>query len=89
VIWLWSALLVVGVVLVAYTLTRVLAGGLLGDTGTTSISGRSSRPPSDDAAAAGPSRARQILDERYAAGELSTQEYEHRRAVLSGRQEES
>ncbi|WP_237767460.1 SHOCT domain-containing protein [Serinicoccus sp. CUA-874] len=30
-----------------------------------------------------------MLDERYAAGELSTQEYEHRRAVLAGREEES
>lgn len=29
------------------------------------------------------SRAHRILDERYAAGELTTQEYEHRRAVLS------
>ena len=31
---------------------------------------------------AGPSTARQILDERYARGEIDEQEYRHRRAEL-------
>jgi len=62
--WLWAALLVAGVTLLAYCLVRLLAGGLADEPGT------------------GVSRARKVLDERYAAGELSTQEYEQRRAVL-------
>ncbi|MFK5646980.1 SHOCT domain-containing protein [Ornithinimicrobium sp. LYQ121] len=33
--------------------------------------------------------AREILDVRYAAGELTTEEYEHRRRVLSQREEGS
>lgn len=33
----------------------------------------------------GGSRARQILDERFAAGEVSAEEYEQRRRLLDGR----
>lgn len=82
-IWVWTALLIAGMALLAYTVTRVLSGGLLDSTRATPGAGDPGPPPSNDAASPGPSRARQILDERYAAGELSTQEYEERRAVLA------
>ncbi|WP_237770081.1 SHOCT domain-containing protein [Ornithinimicrobium sp. CNJ-824] len=69
-VWFWIVLLVVGVALLGYTAVRVLVGGL-------TDASEGSAPP------ASRSRAREILDERYAAGELSTQEYEERRAVLA------
>lgn len=87
--WVWTTLLITGLALLAYTLARVLAGGLVhGPTGA-GVPGRSRRDRTEDTAPADGSSARRILDERYAAGELSTQEYEHRRAVLAGREEES
>ncbi|OLT38013.1 hypothetical protein BJF82_13985 [Kytococcus sp. CUA-901] len=87
--WVFTALLIGGIALLAYTLARVLAGGLVhGPTGA-GVPGRSRRDRTEDTAPADGSSARRILDERYAAGELSTQEYEHRRAVLAGREEES
>ncbi|MFC5040725.1 SHOCT domain-containing protein [Ornithinimicrobium kibberense] len=50
----------------------MLAGGLADGSGGADLRTSSGGP-----------RARQVLDERYAAGELSTQEYEERRAVLA------
>lgn len=70
--WFWFTLLVVGLMLLGYTVVRVLVGGLADGSGGTDLRAPSSRPP-----------ARAVLDERYAAGELSTQEYEERRAVLA------
>ena len=70
--WLGSVLLVVGVALLGYTAVRVLAGGLADGSGGADLRTSSGGP-----------RARQVLDERYAAGELSTQEYEERRALLA------
>ncbi|GAA1451106.1 hypothetical protein GCM10009641_84930 [Mycobacterium cookii] len=67
--WFYGVLLVLGVVLLAVTAVRMLAGGL--HTG----SGRPGRP-------SGTGGARQILEKRYAAGELSTEEYQHRSRVL-------
>ena len=69
--WIWFMLLVVGLVLLGYTVARVLVAGLADGSGGADLRTPSSRP-----------RARGVLDERYAAGELSTQEYEERRAVL-------
>ncbi|MDP3968839.1 MAG: SHOCT domain-containing protein [Nocardioides sp.] len=65
----YGALLVLGVMLLVVTLVRVLVGGL--EPG----SGRPGRP-------SGTGGARQILEERYAAGELSAEEYQHRLRVL-------
>ncbi|WP_299932620.1 hypothetical protein [uncultured Nocardioides sp.] len=65
----YGVLLVLGVALLAVTAVRVLAGGLETD------SGRPGRP-------SGTGGARQILEKRYAAGELSTEEYQHRSRVL-------
>ncbi|MCG2800373.1 MAG: SHOCT domain-containing protein [Cellulomonas sp.] len=71
---LYAALLVVGVTLLALTAVRALAGGIADSPGRTT----SARPASGRSA-------RQILEERYAAGELSTEEYQHRLRVLQGR----
>lgn len=68
----YAGLLVLGVVLLVVTVVRVLVGGL--ENG----SGQADRPNPAGAA-------RRILDERYAAGELSTEEYQHRLVVLERR----
>ncbi len=67
--WLFGALIVIGVVLLIVLLVRVLGGGVKRSTG---------REPDMQ----GASRARQILDERYARGDLSTEEYQERVRVL-------
>lgn len=65
--WLFGLLVLVGIALLIFVAVRALGGG---------ISGRSA------AAAPGRSAARQILDERLARGELSTEEYHERRRIL-------
>lgn len=65
--WLFGLLMLVGIALLIVVAVRALGGG---------ISGRSG------AAAPGRSAARQILDERYARGELSTEEYRERLRTL-------
>ena len=70
---LYAALLVVGVTLLAITAVRALVGGIADSPGP----GTSARPTSSRSA-------RQILEERYAAGELSTEEYQDRLRVLQG-----
>lgn len=73
--WLFLVVLVVGVVLLAVVLVRLLSGG-------------TGRGP-DGGAAGGPAgpvapsgRAREILDERYARGEIDAAEYAERLRVL-------
>ncbi|HEU4512849.1 MAG TPA: SHOCT domain-containing protein [Nocardioidaceae bacterium] len=73
IIVLYAALLVAGVTLLAITAARVLIGGIADSPGRTT----SARPTSSGSA-------RRILDERYAAGEMSTDEYQHRLRVLRG-----
>ncbi|MDV3222720.1 SHOCT domain-containing protein [Intrasporangium sp.] len=73
-VWLWWLLILVGVVAIVVALVR---GGAFG--------GRSSRP--DDRASSPDrpvSKARQILDERYARGEIDDEEYRARRRALDG-----
>ncbi len=70
--WLFGLLLIVGLVLLAVLVVRTLAGG----TG--------SGPPNAPGAAP-PNRAREILDERYARGEVSTEEYQERLRSLQQR----
>ena len=69
----YAALLFVGVTLLVITAVRVLVGGIADSSGGTSVA----QPGAGGSA-------RRILDERYAAGELSTEEYQHRRRVLEG-----
>ncbi len=68
---LYAVLLVVGVTLLVVTVVRVLVGGIAGSSDRASV-----------AQPAATGSARRILDERYAAGELSTEDYQHRRRVL-------
>lgn len=65
--WLFLALLIVGLVVLVVVLVRLL-------------SGRGPRP--DDARPSGRSRAREVLDERYARGEIDDTEYDERRRRL-------
>jgi putative membrane protein len=67
--WLFGVLLVVGVALLVVVAVRAVAGGVSAD-------GRSGRSPRDR------SSARRLLDERYARGDLSTDEYRERLRVL-------
>ncbi len=72
--WVFWLLLVAGVVLVVVVVVRMIGGGVRRDA------------PSEGAGrgSAGSSRARDVLDERYARGELSTEEYRERLATLRG-----
>ena len=70
---LYAALLVVGVTLLAITAVRALVGGIA-----------DARGPETSARPTATSSAQQILEERYAAGELSTDEFQHRLRVLEG-----
>jgi putative membrane protein len=67
--WLFMALLLAGLVLVVVMLVRVLAAGTGGG-------------PAAGGGAAGQRRARQILAERYARGEISTEQYQARLRAL-------
>ncbi|RJN32172.1 SHOCT domain-containing protein [Nesterenkonia natronophila] len=64
--WFFLALIVLGIVVLVVALVRIL-----GD-----------RPQHPGARPLGRSRARELLDERYARGEIETAEYEERRQRL-------
>ncbi|MBN9103060.1 MAG: SHOCT domain-containing protein [Pseudonocardia sp.] len=66
--WIWPVLVLIGVVLLGYLAYRLT---------------QNRRPGADTAAVAGPSSARQILDERYARGEIDDEEYRKRRDELT------
>jgi putative membrane protein len=63
-LWLFGLLVVLGITLVVVVLVRVLSGGI----NRSGSDGPGDPPPV-------PSQARRILDQRYARGELSTEEY--------------
>jgi len=65
--WFFLALMVVGLVVLVVVLVRLL-------------SGRGQRP--NGASLPGRSRAREVLDERYARGEIDDTEYDERRRRL-------
>lgn len=67
--WIFLVLLILGIVLI------VVAAGTL-------LRGRSRASGATEPA---PTRARELLDERYARGELSTDEYDERRSRLEHR----
>lgn len=67
--WLFLVLLVVGVVVLAVVLIRILFGGGRGE---------QRNPPSMGG------RALEVLDERYARGEIDSTEYDERRRRLEG-----
>jgi putative membrane protein len=67
--WMWGfwILLVLGIVLLVFVLVNSFTGSRGG-----------TRPGGYGQPGAGPGRAREILDERYARGEISTEEYRER-----------
>ncbi|MBX3093787.1 MAG: SHOCT domain-containing protein [Cryobacterium sp.] len=67
--WLIGLLLLVGIVLLIVLLVRMLSGSQGGTPGTAGTT-------------VGPSRARQILDERFATGELTADQYREQVQVL-------
>lgn len=72
---IFALLMMVGVILLGVVLVRVMGGGLRsGDGGT---DGPSATSPG--------ASARRLLDERYARGELNTEEYQERLRVLGQR----
>lgn len=72
--WIFWLLLLAGIVLVVVVVVRAVGGGVR----------RDERPggAGADGGRQGRSRAREIVDERYAAGELTTEEYRERLAAL-------
>lgn len=81
--WLWGAVLISGML--------VLIGGLVWAIVATTAHRRTAPYPTNpnpidpnpiDPDAAGPASARQILDQRYARGELDTDEYRQRLETL-------
>lgn len=69
--WMFfGVLMMVGVVLIVVVVVRVIGGGVRG---TNEPARPAVRPESE---------ARRLLDERYARGELSTEEYQERLRVL-------
>lgn len=75
--WMFGALVMVGVVLLVVLAVRAIGGG---------VSSRPSDPRPTSGAPSGPRRAREVLDERYARGELTTEEYQERLRVLGDNQ---
>lgn len=73
---LFGALMVLGLMLLGVVLIRILVGGLSGSL-------RGDEIPEDEGPGAERS-ARQILDEQYARGDLSTEAYQSRLHVLRG-----
>ena len=69
--WLFGLLLLVGIVLLVVLAVRMFSGGSSRGGG-----------PGGTGPTQGPSRARQILDERYAKGELTAEQYREQVQVL-------
>lgn len=69
--WFFGVLIAAGVVLLIILLVRLLGGGLSRGTG----GGQGTQAPSSG---------RRLLDERYARGDLTTEEYQERIRVLGG-----
>ena len=72
--WLWGVLLLVGIALLVLVAVRL--------SGTGRTSERHPVPPGLTGRDAGRTRAQQILDERFARGELTEEEYRGRLRVL-------
>ncbi|NMR32390.1 SHOCT domain-containing protein [Crystallibacter degradans] len=73
--WIFWLLLIVGVVVLVVVLVTAFTRGA---GGTAPTNGQA--PPSSTGA--GPRRAWEILEDRYARGEISTEEYQERRRIL-------
>ena len=76
--WAWDFTILLGVVLLVVVAVRLLGGGSGGGPGGGAGGGAPSPAPREDPRA----RARALLDERYARGEIDTDEYRERRQAL-------
>ena len=70
--WIFGLLVLVGVIVLVVVLVKAFTGRSQNTAG-----GNHNRGPG-----AGPDRGREILEERYARGELSTEEYRERLRIL-------
>jgi putative membrane protein len=77
--WLFWLLLIIGFVLLVVPAVRAFSGGV---TRPGTGQGPGTGPSPDRPGMMGATSARRILDERYAKGELSTEEYRERLEVL-------
>lgn len=75
--WGYGLLVTIGLVVLVVLAARVLSGGIGGGSADQTGARTGVADP-------GRGRARDILDERYARGELSTQEYEEQLRILAG-----
>ncbi|WP_104172933.1 SHOCT domain-containing protein [Arthrobacter sp. Y81] len=74
--WLWGPLLLIGIALLVLVAVRVAGGGIRSGYGPRGPDG--SGPPQTP----GGNRAREILDERFARGELTADQYREQLRVL-------
>ncbi|MEO7147522.1 MAG: SHOCT domain-containing protein [Terrimesophilobacter sp.] len=72
--WLWGLLALAGLVVLVFVIVRLAAGGATRD--------HARDPGATGARVEGKRMPREILDERYAKGELTTEEYQERLRVL-------
>nr|WP_024288381.1 SHOCT domain-containing protein [Cellulomonas sp. KRMCY2] len=77
--WLLWLLVLAGVVVLVVVLVRLASGGGTSSGGGSGHGGTTSGPP-----AGGVSRARAILEERYARGEIDSTEFQERLGNLDG-----
>ena len=72
--WLWSLLLLIGIALLVWLVVLVSTGG---------VRSRHGQGPDGRYFPTGRDTARQILDERFARGELTADEYRERLRILN------
>jgi len=81
--WLWGVLMLVGIALLVLVAVRLFAGGRGGfQSGGFNHPGQPGPGGPGFGGAGGRSRARQILDERFAKGELTADQYREQVRVL-------
>jgi putative membrane protein len=73
--WLWGLLMLIGIAILVLLAVRIFGGGIHGGYPPPGIQGPGGPPE-------GRSRARQILDERFASGELTADQYREQLKVL-------
>jgi putative membrane protein len=66
--WIWPLLVLAGLVIIGYVVVRLMQGA---------------RPPTSAGTEPAAPSARQILDERFARGEIDEDEYQRRRDLLT------